>query len=67
MVQQDPMEEQPIQNKPIQSTLVPSECTTLANTAKDFVWGVIPATFLLAKEKYGSQSQLDMLGSTWEK
>lgn len=50
MVQQDRMEEQSIQNKPIQSTLVPSVFTTLANTAEDFLWGVIPDTFLLAEE-----------------
>lgn len=55
MVQQDPMEGQSIQNKPIRSTLVPSVCTTLANTAKDFLWGVITDTFLSAKEKYESQ------------
>lgn len=61
------MEEQSIQNKPVQSTLVPNVCTTLASTAKDLVWAVIPDTFLLAKEKYGSQSQVDMLGITWEK
>lgn len=46
------MEEQSIQNKLIQSSLVPSVGTTLANTAKDFLQGVIPNTFFELRRKW---------------